>query len=185
MNADPPLKALAQEKARKYRLDWALLDRQVQQESSWNPKAVSKSGAKGLMQLMDGTARDLGVTDPFDPAQNLEGGCRYLRMMLDRFGDYDKALAAYNWGPKNLADCLALHPTDWRAYVSKQAQSYLDKILGPAAPPPQPLPPMPKGDPLTTLRDETWALANRWADLGYPWLSQSMKGLVALSKGEK
>jgi hypothetical protein len=179
------LKALAQEKARRYRIDWPILDRQVQAESSWNPRAVSRSGAKGLMQLMDGTARDLGVTDSFDPAQNLDAGCRFMRHLLDRFGDYEKALVAYNWGPGNLQKAIAQHGDNWRAYISDQARLYLKKILGESKPAPQPLPDPPKEDPVVALRDETWALANRWADLGWPWVSQSMKGLVALSKGEK
>ena len=72
--------------------------RLVQQESGWNPTAVSPKGATGLAQLMPGTATKLGV-DINDPAQNLEGGARYLRMMYDKFGTWKLALAAYNAGP--------------------------------------------------------------------------------------
>jgi soluble lytic murein transglycosylase-like protein len=68
-------------------------------ESGYRNEAVSSAGAKGLMQLMDGTARQLGVTDSFDPEQNLLGGATYLRFLLDKFGDEKLALAAYNAGP--------------------------------------------------------------------------------------
>lgn len=83
----------------KYDISPALLEAVVWQESRWNPRAVSPAGARGLAQLMPGTARMMGV-NPDDPHHNLEGGARYLRMQLDAFdGDLEKALAAYNAGP--------------------------------------------------------------------------------------
>ena len=85
--------------AAKYDLSTALIEALVWQESRWNQTAVSPAGARGLTQLMPGTARDLGV-NPDDPWQNLEGGARYLRKLLNAFdGDVVKALAAYNAGP--------------------------------------------------------------------------------------
>jgi soluble lytic murein transglycosylase-like protein len=85
--------------AAKYDLSPQLLEALVWQESRWRTNAVSPVGARGLAQLMPGTARELGV-DPHDPAANLEGGARYLRQQLDRFdGNLEKALAAYNAGP--------------------------------------------------------------------------------------
>lgn len=70
-------------------------------ESNFNPRAVSEKGATGLMQLMPATARDMYVTDAFDPAQNIDGGARYLRLLQDRFGgDLERVLAAYNAGPE-------------------------------------------------------------------------------------
>lgn len=85
--------------AAKYDLSPALIEAVVWQESRWHPEARSPAGAMGLAQLMPGTARQLGV-NPRDPAANLEGGARYLRMQLDAFGgDIEKALAAYNAGP--------------------------------------------------------------------------------------
>ena len=87
----------------RYDLSPALLEALVWQESRWRVNALSPVGARGLAQLMPGTARDLGV-NPDDPFANLEGGARYLRMQLDRFGgDLEKALAAYNAGPARVA----------------------------------------------------------------------------------
>ena len=95
----PQYQAKIHELAQRFDLSPSLLEAVVWQESRWRPNAVSHAGARGLAQLMPGTARDLGV-DPDDPMQNLEGGARYLREQLDRFdGDLEKALAAYNAGP--------------------------------------------------------------------------------------
>ncbi|SDE09934.1 lytic transglycosylase domain-containing protein [Limimaricola pyoseonensis] len=93
-----PYLDLAKAAARRYRIPEDLFLRLVQQESGWNPRAVSRVGALGLAQLMPDTARLLRV-DPADPKQNLEGGARYLRMQYDAFGDWRLALAAYNAGP--------------------------------------------------------------------------------------
>lgn len=80
-------------------LDPALVAAVAAVESGFNPRAVSPAGAVGVMQLMPGTAAELGVSDPFDPAQNVRAGARYLRNLLDRFGKLELALAAYNAGP--------------------------------------------------------------------------------------
>ena len=86
--------------ARRHELDPALLTAVVGQESGFRQRAISGAGAMGLMQLMPETARELGVRDPFDPAQNLDGGAKYLRGLIDRYhGRLDLALAAYNAGP--------------------------------------------------------------------------------------
>ena len=86
--------------AKKHGIDPALLAGLVKQESGFNPNAGSPAGARGLAQLMPGTAAGLGVTDVLDPAQNLDGGAKYLRQQLDAFGgDVTRALAAYNAGP--------------------------------------------------------------------------------------
>jgi soluble lytic murein transglycosylase-like protein len=91
------------ELAAKYDVSPTLLEAVVWQESRWQPGAVSPAGARGLAQLMPGTARAMGV-NPDDPHANLEGGARYLRMQLDAFdGDIEKALAAYNAGPARVA----------------------------------------------------------------------------------
>ncbi len=90
---------LAKSAAARHAIPEDLFLRLVQQESGWNPQATSVKGATGLAQLMPGTAQVLGV-DPGDPAQNLDGGARYLRQMYDRFGSWRLALAAYNAGPE-------------------------------------------------------------------------------------
>ncbi len=103
--------------ARKHGIPEDLFLRLVQQESGWNPKARSHKGARGLAQLMPGTAAKLGV-DPSDPIQNLEGGARYLRMMYNTFGSWRLALAAYNAGPGAVAKYGGVPPyRETRNYV--------------------------------------------------------------------
>ena len=95
----PRYRAAVEQLAARFDLSPALIEALVWQESRWRENAVSPVGARGLAQLMPGTARELGV-NPDDPLANLEGGARYLRQQLDRFdGDLEKALAAYNAGP--------------------------------------------------------------------------------------
>ena len=82
----------------RYDVDPTLVKGLIKAESGFNPQAVSSAGAKGLMQLMDATAASLGVSDPFDPLQNVDAGVRHLRQLLDRYRDEALALAAYNAG---------------------------------------------------------------------------------------
>lgn len=91
----------------------------IRTESAWQPKVVSKAGAIGLTQLMPATARGLGV-DPWDPAQNVMGGARYLREQLDRFQSVKLALAAYNAGPHRVVQYGGVPPfRETQAYVSR------------------------------------------------------------------
>jgi soluble lytic murein transglycosylase-like protein len=98
----------------------------IRQESSGNPKAVSPAGARGLMQLMPGTAQQLGVKDSFSPEQNVHGGARYLRELLERYhGDAIKALAAYNAGPGAVDRYRGVPPyRETRLYVQRIVRDY-------------------------------------------------------------
>ncbi|MBI3928320.1 MAG: lytic transglycosylase domain-containing protein [Armatimonadetes bacterium] len=111
--------------ARKHRLDPWLLRGVIEVESAFRPYAVSPAGAGGLMQLMPGTASYLGCGDRFDPEQNIAAGARYLRMMLDRFGSYELAIAAYNAGPGNVERCGGIPPfAETRNYVVKVTRAW-------------------------------------------------------------
>ncbi len=112
----------AKSAARKHGVPEDLFLRLVQQESGWNPGAVSPKGATGLAQLMPDTARLLRV-DINDPKENLEGGARYLRMMYDRFGSWRLALAAYNAGPMAVERHDGIPPF-------RETQNYVRAILG-------------------------------------------------------
>ncbi|WNR46407.1 lytic transglycosylase domain-containing protein [Paenibacillus roseipurpureus] len=123
--------ALIGQASQKYGVDASLVKAVIQQESSFNHRAVSSAGAKGLMQLMDGTSSGYGVTNPFDPQQNVDAGTHFLSGLLKKYnGNEGVALAAYNAGPgridrlgiktdQDLAKKLSFLPTETQAYVSK------------------------------------------------------------------
>ena len=122
--ASTPYDALIAESAQRNGVDPALLKGLIRQESNFDPAARSGAGAVGLTQLMPATAAGLGVADPTDPAQAIEGGARYLRAQLDRFGgDEAKALAAYNAGPGAVQRFGGVPP-----YAETQA--YVQRVLG-------------------------------------------------------
>lgn len=109
--------------ARQHGVNPALISAVIDSESGFNPQAVSSAGAKGLMQLMDSTARGLGVTDPFDATQNVMGGTQLLRQLLDRYkGDVRLALAAYNAGPATVDRFGGVPPYS-------ETQQYVPKVL--------------------------------------------------------
>jgi len=119
------LESIIRDAGQKYAVDPSLIKAVIQVESGGYPLAVSKAGARGLMQLMPGTAADLGVTNPFDPAQNIMGGTQYLRKLLDRYrGDVKLALAAYNWGMGNLEKRPETMPRETKNYISQVENLY-------------------------------------------------------------
>jgi len=121
-----PLEALVREAADKHGLDPALVRAVVAVESAFEPRAVSRKGAQGLMQLMPATAAELGVRDALDPAQNLDGGSRHLRALVERYdGDLKRALAAYNAGAGAVARHGGVPPyRETREYVGKVLKRY-------------------------------------------------------------
>jgi len=110
------------ESARFYRLPPALVKAVIAAESAFDPLAVSRKGAQGLMQLMPQTAAQLGVEDPLEPASNVMGGSGYLRAMIDRYGDLSRALAAYNAGPTAVDRYGGVPPY-------RETRDYVDRVL--------------------------------------------------------
>jgi len=103
-----------------FHLEDSLVRAVIKVESDYDPNAQSEKGAKGLMQLIPETAHDMNVADPFNPEDNIRGGSRYLRMMLDQFGTLDLALAAYNAGPAAVRRHGGIPPyEETRNYVQK------------------------------------------------------------------
>lgn len=117
------IRALATAAAQRHGLDPELVLAVIAVESNFRPDAVSPKGAQGLMQLMPGTARELGVKDALDPAANVNGGALYLKQLLERYdGDMTKALAAYNAGPGAVARHRGVPPY-------RETQHYVKKVL--------------------------------------------------------
>ncbi|WP_422661406.1 lytic transglycosylase domain-containing protein [Paenibacillus sp. EC2-1] len=117
----------------KYGVPTSLIKAVIDTESSFNSNAVSSAGAKGLMQLMDGTARGLGVSNSFDPVQNIEGGTKYLSYQLQKFGgEIAMALAAYNAGPSRVTRLGVSNDEELMAQshlLPAETQAYIRKVM--------------------------------------------------------
>lgn len=132
------IESLIQEASRSHNVPPSLVKAVIRVESNFNPSATSPKGAQGLMQLMPGTADDLLVANPYDPRENISGGVRYLRMLLDRFNNrLHLALAAYNAGPNRVSRRLDVPPIpETQGFVSDVCTEFL-KYSGEQATPPQ------------------------------------------------
>ena len=109
--------------SRKYNIEPSVIKAVITAESNWQHDAVSAKGAIGLMQLMPSTIKDMRVKDPYDPEDNIEGGTKYLRLLLDRFnGDLELALAAYNSGPGTVSKYNGIPPI-------KETRRYVKRVL--------------------------------------------------------
>ena len=122
---------LINQAAVKYNLDPNLIKSVMRLESQFKRKALSCSGAMGLMQLMPGTAASLGVTDAYDPEQNIDGGAKYLRKQINRFGDVRLALAGYYTGPNRVAGYGITNLDDEEQYnrLPENVRSYIERVI--------------------------------------------------------
>lgn len=121
--------SIVEKEAKRFNLDPLLIEEVIRQESNFQPQATSYVGAQGLMQLMPGTAAQMGVSDPNDPHQNIAGGSRYLAEQLSTFGRLDLALAAYNAGPGAVSSFGGVPPyAETQNYVARIVSSYNNRV---------------------------------------------------------
>ncbi len=117
-----------EEAARRHGISFSLIKAVIKAESDFDPYAVSRTGARGLMQIMPETAKDLGIIDPFDPRENIFGGTRYLKMLLAQFqGDLPLTLAAYNAGPERVRILKCVPPFEETQSFVRRVMQYINR----------------------------------------------------------
>lgn len=116
--------------AQKYKVNPNLISAIIKKESTFKNGLTSGAGAKGYMQLMPATSKDMGVRNPNDPHQNIMGGTKYIRQMLERYkGDVELALAAYNWGMGNVDRVKRRYGSSWKSHLPRETKDYVTKIM--------------------------------------------------------
>jgi soluble lytic murein transglycosylase-like protein len=139
LRARTEISKLVEQTARAHDVDPLLVHSMIRVESNYNPSAVSPKGAEGLMQLIPSTARMLGVSDSFDPGQNIEGGVKYLKYLQGVYKDDRLALAAYNAGPGAVDKYKSIPPyPETQNYVKQVGKEYGVALKAAAANPPEP-----------------------------------------------
>ncbi len=157
-----PVAGLVEDSARRHQVDPLLVHSVIKAESNFNPFAVSPKGAQGLMQLMPATARRLGVKNSFDPAENIDGGVRYLRYLLDVFGDEKLAVAAYNAGEQAVIQYGGVPPyPETVSYVRQVSGEYNNAKRKTPPSTAVELPPEPEFRPVEQFLDEQGNLCIR------------------------
>lgn len=121
---------LIQSAAARFGVPWPLLSAQLQQESDFNPDAVSSAGAQGIAQFMPATAAEYGLMNPFDPHQAIPAQAHYMADLYAQFHNWSQALAAYNAGPTAVANAVLNDPDNWLAALPNETQNYVSVITG-------------------------------------------------------
>jgi soluble lytic murein transglycosylase-like protein len=127
-NAALPYLKIFREASGMFNVPLSLLLAVAQQESAFNPNAVSSAGALGIMQFEPATAKVYEI-NPLDPAQAIPAAAHYLKNLYDQFGNWAEALAAYNWGPTNLAEAIRKYGNAWINNAPLQTQNYVTSIM--------------------------------------------------------
>lgn len=129
LNSDERIEAAIDKYSKQYGVDGKLIKAIIKQESNFDPNVVSSAGAKGLMQLMPENCTALGVTDPFDIEQNIEGGVKHIKEYIDRYnGDVEMALMAYNGGPTRMMN-RGVNSINDIYKMPKETQNYVPKVM--------------------------------------------------------